>query len=139
MRLDNLASTIQDLREMAKKEPSTPIINAIAYLDIFLEKLCTKELPPSYITAGTIHHRMILPESDWQYSQDVLMAKICSDFEVKIDELLANYEEVYGLEPVTYEEMSDVFTRCGDKAKYMHGKEQVRYMGWKIYKKKERR
>lgn len=139
MRLDNLATTIQDLREMAEKEPSTPITNAIAYLDIFLEKLCTKELPSSHISAGTLHHSMICPLPDWESFGDEYMVKIRSDFEVKIDELLANYEEAYGLEPVTNDELSEFVERVGDIAKTMHGKSQVEFHGYKIYKKKERR
>ena len=139
MRLDNLATTIQDLREMAEKDPSTPVTNAIAYLDIFLEKLCTAELSSSCISAGTIRHSIICPLPEWEYNQDVIMAKIRSDFEVKIDELLANYEKVYGLEPVTNDELSEFVERVGDIAKTMRGKSQMEYRGWKIYKKKVRR
>lgn len=138
MRTDNLATTIQDLREMAKKDPSTPITNAIAYLDIFLEELCTKELPSSQLSAGAIHHRMVCPLPDWESFHDQMMVKICSDFEVKIDELLANYEEVYGLEKVTYDELSEFIERNAGIAKITHGNSQVECYGYKIYKKKVR-
>lgn len=139
MRLDNLATTIQDLREMAEKEQSTPITNAIAYLDIFLEKLCTKELPSSHLSFGTLHHRMVCPLPEWESFHDQVMVKICSDFEVKIDELLENYEEAYGLEPVTNEELSEFMERVGDTVKYNHGKDQFQFHGYKIYKKKVHR
>ena len=138
MRTDKLETTIQDLRRIEEKEPNTAIHNAIVYLDLFLEKLLTKELPPSYISAGTLHHRMVCPLPEWESFQDQVMVKICSDFEVKIDELLENYEEAYGLEPVTYEEMDAAFEAYCNCAKYMHGKDQVRFFGWKYYKKKVR-
>ena len=138
MRLDNLATTIQDLREMAEKDPSTPITNAIAYLDIFLEKLCTKELPPSYLSAGTLHHSIVCPLSEWESYSDEITAKIRSAFEVKIDELLANYEEAYELEPVTVAEVEKYiefpYLSCLPPDK----DGQAEFMGYKIYKKKVR-
>ena len=139
MRTDKLEATIQDLRRLEEKEPNAIIDDAITYLELFLEKLRTKELPPSYLSAGTLHHRMICPVPEFETNQDRFMAKICSDFEIKIDELLENYEEVYGLEPVTYEELSEFMEIVGDTVKYMHGKDHFQFYGYKIYKKKVRR
>ena len=135
--IENIASTIQDLRRIVKDEPSTPIENAISYLDMFLEKLCTHELPEKHTKGLVMHRELIYPLLTYNKTSNLVWAKLRMEAEVQIDELLSNYEESYGLEPVTVAEVEpflnfEVVNKDGNEH------EQVHFKGYKIYKKKVR-
>ena len=120
---------------MVKDEPSTPIENAIMYLDMFLEKICTHELPEEHTRGLVMHRAVIYPLQEYEACSDVIWAKIRADVQVSIDDLLSNYEESYGFEPVTVAEVEpflnfEVINRDGNEH------EQVHFKGYKIYKKK---
>ena len=127
---------------MAEKDPSTPITNAIAYLDIFLEKLCTRAIKVETLPDGTLRHSLICPLYEWKSCSDEIMVKIQSDFDVKIDELLANYEDAYGLEPVTDDDIRPYLNYGLFANNVMRisrdGNGQILCKGYKIYKKKVR-
>ncbi len=143
MALDKLAKCIQDLRKLNDESPNETIQNAAYYLDIFLEKLITKEIEVKKYGAGTLRMNMILPPDDLIESglMDWTTRKIEASFEWKMDQVLSNYEQNYGLEPFTYKDAEllcnarDVITKGFPK----DDKEQVQFFGHKIYKKKIRR
>ena len=137
VRIESLAMTIQDLRRMAEKEPSTVVDNAVRYLSIFLEKLCTHELPNESGKGFEMHREVIYPLLEYETFNDVIWAKIRADVEVSIDSLLSNYEEAYGFEPVTIEESMPFWNEDIMKVSFIHRyDEQLQFMGYKIYKKK---
>lgn len=142
MALDKLAKCIQDLRKLNDESPNETIQNATYYLDIFLEKLITKEIEVKKYGAGTLRMNMILPPDDLIESglMDWTTRKIQASFEWEMDKVLSNYEEDYGLEPFTDEDAKelrkcmDIFS--GDIPVDPNG--QVQFFGYKIYKKKIR-
>lgn len=93
MKIENLASCIRNLRDIAKNEKPNPTIDsAILYLDIFLEKLCTKEITVEELPIGTLRMDVIIPAYEYEIGiNQYLSEKIKASLEYKIDELLANY------------------------------------------------
>ena len=142
MALDKLAKCIQDLRKLNDESPNETIQDATYYLDIFLEKLLTKEIEVVKYGCGTLRMNMICPPDDLIESgfMDWTARKIQASFEWEMDKVLSNYEEDYGLEPFTYKDAKllcnamDLVTKCFPK----DDKDQAQFFGYKLYKKKIR-
>lgn len=142
MALDKLAKCIQDLRKLNDESPNETIQNATYYLDIFLEKLITKEIEVKKYGAGTLRMNMICPPDDLIESgfMDWTARRIEASFEWEMDKVLSNYEKDYGLEPFTNEDAKNL-RMCMDviTGEFPHDNNgQVQFFGNKIYKKKIR-
>lgn len=138
MKIENLASCIRNLREIAKEKPNAIIDSAILYLDIFLEKLCTKEIVVEEFPTGTLRMDIIIPAYEFEIGMENFYSeKIKASFEYKMDEILANYEQVYGLEPVTVEDALP-YLNTPNYVEIQPSDEQMQMYGYKIYKKKVR-
>ena len=135
--IENIVSCIQDLREIVKNEPNPAVSNAIGYLDLFLEKLCTHELPEERTDGLRLRREVIYPLPEYNLFSSTIWAKLRLDMEVKLDELLSNYEHEYGFEPVMDTE-AQPFLDDSLKLAIMHSKNdrQLELRGYKIYKKK---
>lgn len=134
----NLATTIRDLRTIAEREPSTVFDNAVYYLGLFLEKLCTREIEIEELPAGTLRHVLIFPLLEYEGCEDAVMAKIRSDFEPDIDRLLSNFEEAYGLEPLNYSEIEPYMNSDMFSYRERNPEGQVMFKGRKVYLKRVR-
>ena len=140
MNTANIASTISDLRRLREQEgPSTVIDNAIAYLDRYLEQLCTHELPTERGRGFQMHRELIYPLYEYDSYSDIIWAKVRADVEVSIDEFLSNYESVYGFEPVIIRDALPYFDKDKIKGSFIRRyDDQLEFRGYKIYKKKVR-
>lgn len=136
-RLDNLATCIRDLREIAKKEPNTVIDTACSYLSLFLEKLCTHELPAERRDGIQMHREVIYPLYEYENFSEIIWAKIRADVQIDLEKFLTNFEKEAGFRPVTNAEadkllhFSDIIRVSG-----LNPDDQLQFMGYRIYKKR---
>ena len=143
MALDKLAKCIQDLRKFDEETPNETVHDAIVYLDIFLEKLLSREIEVKKYGCGTLRMNMIIPPDEFPPTGflDWTKRRIEASFEWEMDKVLSNYEKDYGLEPFTNEDAKLLH-------RYMNvitgefpvdDNDQVQFFGHKIYKKEIRR
>ena len=142
-KIESVRKTMKDLENYETEgHLDWRIAAAIHELRNYMDELRTERIT-EVTPIGVIQSVVRFPiEDDPKLNQkweDLAMAEIRSSFSVWTDKILERFEEAYGLEPVTYEEMLSVIRRSHDFFDYMNGKEQVRYRGWKIYKKRGNR
>lgn len=106
--------------------------DALHYLKEY-QSLKTRE---EHLPIGTLHFRALIPAKEWDKGAESLMlARIEADLQVKIDELLCNYEQAYGLEPVTIREALP-YLKGPNYMIIQPSEEQMQMRGYKIYKKR---
>ena len=90
-------------------------------------------------TGAILHIRSMIPAEEWEKCADLMLKMIKADVQIKIDELLRNYEQAYGFEPVTIIE-AEPFLRENlyDVMPYLDMGNQIQVRGYKIYKKRIR-
>ena len=89
--------------------------DALAYLREYL----SVESVDYPLPCGTLHFRAMIPAEDYKAYPDLLFRRIRADIEIKMDELLRNYEQAYGLEPVTFEEAKFMLVSCNAFINYL--------------------
>lgn len=137
MNLSFVAMCIEDLRKISKENPNEVIDRAVALLDIFLEKLCTGEIYFEKFSGAQLHIKMIV-DPRYEIEKEFACEKIIGDFTYELSKVLSDYENAYGLEPVTYRDYNNLhphpiyITSDSDLDKQLETRDYV------IYKKKKR-
>ena len=130
---EHLARTIRSLRELEEKEPNTVIQDACSFLDIFLEKLVTKEIVFEKLPYGTLRMNLYVPPEEMNdIGLHYAAAKITASFEYEIQKLLERYDDLRGFERVTWSDMIPILKddfRCDPSQPFD-------FWGYAFYKKK---
>ena len=131
--IENVAREIKALRELYEKEPNNVIHRAISMLDMYLENLTVEEITNKPFYHGVLKCKKRYPVIDiYDEALNYEMKEIEAEFELKIDEMLSNYEYAYQLEPVTEKEAA-LYLKVLPR---IPGERQLTFNGYKIYKKK---
>ena len=133
--IENVAREIKDLRELYEKEPNNVIHRAISMLDMYLENLSVEEVIYRPFDYGVLKCKKRYPVIDiYDEALNYEMKEIEAEFELKIDEMLSDYEHAYQLEPVTVKEATPYLDL--EVLPYIPKEHQMIFKGYKIYKKK---
>ena len=102
----------------------------------YLKEYRSLNIREEHLPIGTLHFRSLIPANEWDKGAESLMlVQIEADLQVKIDELLRNYEQAYGLEPVTIREALP-YLKGMNYMVIQPSEEQMQMRGYKIYKKR---
>ena len=135
--MGEVLGTIKCLKSMEKTPDTEETINyAIYWLEKYMDDLTTASIENIPFHGDVIHLRKKFPVYDAVKTDlDYWTEEIKAEFEVHIDNMLRNYEENYGLEPLLVKDFvhyvnSAPYAACG----YPDNRPLI-LNGYKIYKK----
>lgn len=102
----------------------------------YLKEYHSLKIREEHLPIGTLRFKALIPAKEWDKGAESLMlAQIEADLQVKVDEILRNYEQAYGLEPVTIREALP-YLKGPNYMIIQPSEEQMQIRGYKIYKKR---
>lgn len=102
----------------------------------YLKEYHSLKIREEHLPIGTLRFKALIPAKEWDKGAESLMlAQIEADLQIKVDEILRNYEQAYGLEPVTIREALP-YLKGPNYMVIQPSEEQMRVRGYKIYKKR---
>lgn len=136
--MGEVLSTIKCLKSMERtEETSETIDDAIYWLEKFMEDLTTASIESIPFHGDVIHLRKRFPVYDvLKTDLDYWTEEIKAEFEVHIDNMLRNYEEDYGLEPLLVKDFIHYMNNAPYALSFGYPYDRPLILnGYKIYKK----